>query len=76
MLEILRESGGTALTVSEEEIAEGISLVNQNSELDPAPEAAAAVMGAKKLLEDGFIKGDEKIVVFITGNNEKYKSLY
>ena len=76
MLRALRESGGTAIAVSEDEIIEGIRLVEKHTKLSPAPEGGAAVIAAKKLVENRFLKGAESVLLFITGSKEKYSELY
>jgi len=76
MLRALRESEGTAIAVSEEEIIAGIRLVEKHTDLSPAPEGGAAVVAIKKLIENQFLKEAESVVVFITGSKEKYSELY
>ena len=76
MLRALRESGGTAIAVSEDEIIEGIRLVEKHTEINPAPEGGAAVIAARKLVENDFLERTESVVVFITGSKEKYSELY
>ena len=76
MLRALRESEGTAIAVSEEEIIAGIRLVEKHTDLSPAPEGGAAVVAVKKLVENQFLKETESVVVFITGSKEKYSELY
>jgi len=76
MLEALRKSKGTAIVVSEEEIVEGIRLVEKHTELSPAPEGGAAAIAVKKLVENQFLTGKEGVLVFITGSKEKYSELY
>ena len=76
MLRALRESGGTAIAVSEDEIIEGVRLVEKHTKLSPAPEGGAAVIAVRKLVENDFLEGTESVVVFITGSKEKYSELY
>jgi len=75
ILNAVRESGGTAIAVSEEEIDEGVNLTKKHSGIDPAPEAGAAVIAVKKLLKNRYLTGSEKVAVFITGSGEKYGML-
>ena len=76
MLRALRESEGTAIAVSEEEIIAGIRLVEKHTGLSPAPEGGAAVIAVKKLVENQFLKETESVLVFITGSKEKYSELF
>ena len=75
ILGAIRESGGIAIAVSEQEIDEGVNLTRKHSGIDPAPEAGAAVSAVKNLLKNRFLTGSEKVVVFITGSGEKYGML-
>jgi threonine synthase len=72
MLRALRESGGTALTVSEAEIAEGVRLLASREGLFAAPEGAATVAGLRRLLDAGMVDRGERIVLFNTGSGLKY----
>ena len=74
ILKAIRESNGIAVSVSEVEIRDGVSLIEKYTKLKPAPEGGAALIAVKKLNESGFLKGSEKVLVFITGNSEKYES--
>lgn len=72
MLRALRESGGTAVAVSEAEIAAAIRLLASREGLFAAPEGAATVAGLRHLLDDGLVDRDERIVLFDTGSGLKY----
>jgi threonine synthase len=72
MLQALRESGGTAVAVSEAEIAEAIRLLASAEGLFAAPEGAATVAGLGRLLDAGLVGRDERIVLFNTGSGLKY----
>lgn len=74
ILKAIRESDGIAVSVSEERINEGVGYIKEHTELNPAPEGGAALIAVKKLKNNGFFSGDEKVLVFITGNGEKYES--
>ena len=76
MLRAVRESKGTAIAVSEEEIIEGIRLVEKHTDLSPAPEGGAAVIAVKKLIDNQFLEKTESVLVFITGSKEKYSELF
>ncbi|HEX8986306.1 MAG TPA: threonine synthase [Bryobacteraceae bacterium] len=76
ILKILRESGGTAVAVSDQEIiAAGLELASAEG-VFAAPEGAAVVPALRKLLASGFLKPEERIVVFNTGSGLKYQDLY
>jgi threonine synthase len=72
MLAALRESGGTAVAVSEAEIADAIRLLASREGIFAAPEGAATVAGLRRLLDAGLVGRDERIVLFNTGSGLKY----
>jgi threonine synthase len=72
MLAALRESGGTAVAVSEAEIGEAIRRLASTEGIFAAPEGAATVAGLRRLLEAGLLEHDERIVLFNTGSGLKY----
>ncbi len=76
MLRALRESGGTAVTVSDAEIATATRLATQLEGLFVCPEGAAVVAGLQKLREAGWVQADEKVVVFNTGSGLKYPECF
>lgn len=68
----VRETGGTALAVSDREMLEaGKELASQEG-IFAAPEGAATVVAAAKLAERGWIKRKERVVLFNTGCGYKY----
>ena len=76
ILNAVRESGGTALAVSDAELLDaGIRLASEEG-LFIAPEGAACVSALEKLLADGTLKLDEKIVIYNTGSGLKYLEAY
>jgi threonine synthase len=75
-LKAVRESGGTAIAVADGELIDaGIQLASDEG-LFISPEGAACVVAAEKLLRDGFLKRDEKIVIYNTGSGLKYLEAY
>ncbi|HUJ20212.1 MAG TPA: threonine synthase [Bryobacteraceae bacterium] len=76
ILQAVRESGGTALAVSDTELLDaGIRLASEEG-LFVAPEGAACVSALEKLLAGGFLKRDEEIVIYNTGSGLKYLEAY
>jgi threonine synthase len=67
ILDAVRESGGTAVIVSDEEILEGMDLAARREGLFVSPESGAAFIAAKKLREAGFLSTDDETVIFSTG---------
>jgi len=75
ILDAIRESGGTALTVTDEEILAATREVAASDGLYGSPEAAATFVAARKLAERGFLRGDEQVIVFNTGAGLKHTEL-
>ncbi|WP_460892779.1 threonine synthase [Rufibacter soli] len=72
MLQVLKESGGTAIAITEEEMLEGLRELGQGEGLFVAPEGAAVWMAARKLLHSGWLQGQEKVLLLNTGSAQKY----
>ena len=76
VLQAVRQSGGTAIAVTDEESLDwGIELAKQEG-LFVAPEGAACVAACRHLLNSGFLKASEKIVIYNTGAGLKYLEAY
>lgn len=76
MLRVLRESGGTAVAVEDEELIEGARRMARDEGLFIAPEAGALVAALSKLKEAGEISGEERVVLFNTGTGIKYPECF
>jgi threonine synthase len=72
MLDVLRESDGGGIAVSDEEMLDAMAQVAQTEGVLVCPEGAATVAGLAKLLKDGHLRGSERIVLFNTGSGLKY----
>jgi threonine synthase len=72
ILQALRESRGTALTVTDEEILTAQKELAASEGLFAAPEGAATLAALKHLKTNGWLKPQEKIVMFNTGSGLKY----
>jgi threonine synthase len=72
ILDSIRQSGGTALTVSEEEMCEAQIELGRLEGVYAAPEGAATYAGLKKLRERNFVKSEDMVVLFQTGIGLKY----
>jgi threonine synthase len=76
MLDILRKSGGGAVTVDDEAMIGATREVGAAEGLFVAPEGAACFVALKKLLAAGTIGAEERIVIFNTGSGIKYLDCY
>ncbi len=72
ILDAVRASGGTAVTVSEADLAEGVRLAASRQGLFVSPEAGAAVIAAGDLRASGFLDADDEVVIFATGTGLKH----
>jgi threonine synthase len=76
VLRAARESGGTCIAVSDEEMIDaGVELATEEG-IFAAPEGGACVAALKKLLANGFLKPQERIVIYNTGSGLKYLEAY
>jgi len=72
ILRAIRESKGTALAVSDEEILACQKELAVVEGLFAAPEGAATLTAVKHLLQDGWLGKNERVVLFNTGSGLKY----
>ena len=76
VLQGVRESGGTAIAVTDEEMLDaGVQLASDEG-IYAAPEGAACVAALQKLLASGFLKSSDKVVLYNTGGGLKYPEAY
>jgi threonine synthase len=75
ILSALRESRGTAVTVTEEEAFASTQELNDAFVIDAAPEAGAAFAGLTQLSRSGLLRSSDKVCVFLTGSGELYRDL-
>ncbi|MBO3841349.1 MAG: threonine synthase [Candidatus Brockarchaeota archaeon] len=74
-IKALRDSRGTAVTVSDEEILRAQLDLARMEGLFAEPAGAAPVAGLARLSKQGFFKGDETIVAVVTGHGLKDPSV-
>ena len=72
ILKDIRDSQGTAVAVSDEEIIEAQKKLGNMEGIFPAPEGAATLAALNKLVEQKWVQPDERIVLFNTGSGLKY----
>jgi threonine synthase len=72
VLEIIRESGGTAIAVPEQEIHRALSEDWAERHAWICPEGAACLAALPRLFEEGMIRPGDRVVAFNTGSLEKY----
>ncbi len=76
ILRALRQSGGLALTVADDEMLHYAQIMGETTGIFPAPEGAACLAAQVHLLEQGWIQPDEQVVLFNTGSGLKYAHLW
>ncbi len=74
ILSVLRESGGDAISVSDEAMLDMVRLTARTEGMYPAPEAAATMVAAAELARQGRLDGSGRVLCFLTGNAYKYLS--
>jgi threonine synthase len=72
ILEILKKSGGIAISVTDEEIMQAVKHWARVEGVFAAPEGAAVLSGYQKLLARGFFSPNDSVVLFNTGTGYKY----
>jgi threonine synthase len=72
ILQAVRESGGTAIAVSDEDLVHGARELGAREGISAAPEGGAGYAAIAALVRQGAIKPDDLVVLFNTGGALKY----
>jgi threonine synthase len=72
ILDILRQSGGTAVAVTDDQIFASLKDWASHEGLLLSPEGAAATAAYDHLLSTGFLSENDRVVLFNTGSGNKY----
>jgi threonine synthase len=72
MLDILRRSGGCAVTVSDSELMAESYALGAATGVCACPEGGACLAALKKLRSSGWIQPEESVILFNTGSGVKY----
>jgi len=72
ILNALRASGGTAIAVTDKELIDATKVIGAAEGIFCAPEGAACLPALQKLMADGSVRTDERVVLFNTGSGVKY----
>ncbi len=73
MMQVIKESRGTVITVSEKQIEKGISEIASTEGMLLSPEGSATYVAFEKLLRNEWIKENERTLLFNTGSWYKYR---
>jgi threonine synthase len=76
ILQMLKQTHGTALTVTDDEMLEAGKELASLEGIFAAPEGAATVSATRKLAASGWIKPNETVVLFNTGTGYKYSEAW
>jgi threonine synthase len=72
VIRAVRESGGTALTVTDDQMVESVRTISAYEGIFPAPEGGATLSALELLLDSGEVNRDERVVLLNTGSALKY----
>ena len=72
VLDIIRQSDGSAIAVEESAIAEQLKSIYHDYRIWICPEGAATLAAIPQAIEQGLINSGDKVVAFNTGSFEKY----
>jgi threonine synthase len=75
ILQALRESGGAAVAVPDEDIIAAVGEISANEGIFPSPEGAATWAGLRALIKAGTIDPASRIIIVNTAGGERYRFL-
>ncbi len=68
----IRESGGAAVAIRDQDMAEWVSILGKATGIFAAPEGGAVAAAVPALIEMGALDADAEVVLFNTGSGLKY----
>jgi threonine synthase len=72
ILDALRESGGTAVAVTDDELIAATAEIGAAEGIFCAPEGAACLPALRELIDTGEVSANDRVVLFNTGSGVKY----
>jgi threonine synthase len=72
ILDALRNSGGTAIAVTDQELIDATGEIGSLEGVFCAPEGAACLPALRKLIDAGQVNKSDRVVLFNTGSGVKY----
>lgn len=72
ILDAIRASGGTAITVTDAELVAAVAEIGALTGIFAAPEGAACLPALRKLIDQNLVREGESVVIFNTGSGIKY----
>jgi threonine synthase len=74
MLRALRDSGGDAVAVTDEELVDAAAAASRIEGIDVSPEGGAAFAAVRHLRQKGTLHADSRVVIFNTGAGWLYRT--
>jgi len=71
VLKLIRETGGTAVSVSSSDALEAAALMTKLEGIFPCPESATTIPALKTALKEGVVSKDATIILVVTGSGLK-----
>ena len=72
ILDAIRASGGTAITVTDAELVAAVAEIGALTGIFTAPEGSACLPALRKLIDQNLVSEGESVVIFNTGSGIKY----
>lgn len=72
IIDAIKESNGTAIKISDEQMIEGVKKMSNLEGIFCAPEGGAIMSAAESLINDGVIDSDDTVLLLNTGSAFKY----
>lgn len=76
LLDIIRRTGGAAVSVTDDELMHGAIALSRSSGIFICPEGGACYAALAKLRHSGHIQDGERAVIFNTGTGAKYEEAF
>ncbi len=76
MLDILRSTNGTAITVSDAEMIRAARELSAATGVCACPEGGACLAALRKLRDSGWVRDNDEVVLFNTGSGLKYAEAF
>jgi threonine synthase len=72
IIDAIRESGGTAVAVTDAELIKSVGEIGADEGIFAAPEGAACLPALRKLIDQNLVRAGDTVVLFNTGSGIKY----
>ncbi len=76
MLDMLRRTGGTAVTVSDSDLMADACALSAATGICAAPEGGACLAALRRLRAGGWVQPNETVILFNTGTGLKYAEAF